>query len=73
VRQQHISLVQCGRVDSVQMSVGEDKENVMKKPSRVPAKSAKVTSDKDIATVRQPLSSHKSRVPRSSSNQALDK
>jgi len=58
------------------MSLGEDKENIMKKPSRIPAKSTKVTkslTDKDYATVRQPLSSNKSKMTRSASNQSLDK
>jgi len=48
----------------------------MKKPSRIPAKSTKVTkslTDKDYATVRQPLSSNKSKMTRSASNQSLDK
>jgi len=58
------------------MSVGEDKENLMKKPSRIPAKTTKVTkslSDKDSVTVRQPFSSNKSKITRSCSNQSLDK
>jgi len=57
------------------MSVGEDKENLMKKPTRIPSKSTKVTksvSDTDTPTIRQPMS-NKNRMLRSASNQSLDK
>ena len=63
-------------VCSFQMSLGEDKENMMKKPSRIPAKSTKVTTKSlsETPTFRAPLSSNKSKpMTRSSSNQSLDK
>ena len=58
----------------LQMSLNEDKENLMKKPSRIPARSAaKVTKSlSDIATSRVLLSANKP-VTRSSSNSSLDK
>jgi len=59
-------------VDSFQMSLKEDKENLMKKPSRIPAKAVKSSSV--TSNIRAPLSSNKSKpLTRSCSNQSLDK